>query len=164
MRAPVARPMEESEFIPLAEPTLQELNGRVDVSGIDADCEFKGAGVLESEFGDCSMIIVTSPARTRAIRDAAKSGGCHFRCDGRRWVNGLDGGELFGPQWAYVSLQAGASANLVTDSVQSMMGKAAAPARPFPITPQNNWVLISSGLRVPPSGTSSLGAMGTFSR
>jgi CyaY protein len=107
--------MDESEFIRLAEQTLQELDRRIEASGIDADCEFKGAGVLEIEFGDGSKIIVNSHAAAREIWVAAKSGGYHFRGDGRRWVNSRDGTELFAALSAYVSQQAGKSVNLTTD-------------------------------------------------
>ncbi len=57
--------MDESEFIRLAEETLQELDRRIEGSGIDADCEFKGTGVLEIEFGDGSKIIVNSQVAAR---------------------------------------------------------------------------------------------------
>lgn len=109
--------MHESEFIRLTEQTLQELDRRIEASGIDADCEFKGAGVLEIEFGDGSRIIVNGQAAVREIWVAAKSGGYHFRGDGGRWVNTRDGAELFAALSAYVSQQAGEVVNLVTDNV-----------------------------------------------
>jgi len=106
--------MNESEFIRLAEQALQELDRRIEASGIDADCRFKGTGVLEIEFGDGSKIIVNSQAAAREIWVAAKSGGYHFRGDGGHWVNTRDGTELFAALSAYVSQQAGESVNLVT--------------------------------------------------
>lgn len=106
--------MDESEFIRLAEQTLQELDRRIEASGIDADCAFKGTGVLEMEFGDGSKIIVNSQAAAREIWVAAKSGGYHFRGDGGRWVNTRDGTEMFAALSAYVSQQAGKTVNLVT--------------------------------------------------
>jgi len=104
--------MEESEFNRLAEQTLRELDRRIEASGIDADCEFKGTGVLEMEFGDGSKIIVNSQAAAREIWVAAKSGGYHFRGEGGRWVNTRDGTELFAALSACVSQQAGISVNL----------------------------------------------------
>jgi CyaY protein len=106
--------MEESEFNRLAEQTLQELDRRIEASGIDADCEFRGTGVLAIEFGDGSKIIVNSQAAAREIWVAAKSGGYHFRGDGGRWINTRDGSELFAALSAYVSQQAGVSVNLMT--------------------------------------------------
>jgi len=105
--------MDESEFIRIAEITLQKIDRRVEASGIDADCEFKGTGVLEIEFADGSKIIVNSQAAAREIWVAAKSGGYHFRGDGGHWVNTRDGTELFAALSAYVSQQAGETVNLV---------------------------------------------------
>ena len=106
--------MDESEFIRLAEQTLQEIDGRIEASGIDADCGFRGAGVLEIEFGDGSKIIVNSQAPAREIWVAAKSGGYHFRRDGERWADTRDGSELFAALSAYVSQQSGEAVNLTT--------------------------------------------------
>lgn len=107
--------MDESEFIRRAEQTLQEIDRRIEASGIDADCEFKGTGVLQIEFGDGSRIIVNSQAAAREIWVASKSGGYHFRSDGARWVNTRDGGELFAAVSAYVSQQSGETVNLAAD-------------------------------------------------
>lgn len=114
MRAAGTRPVDESEFIRVAEEMLQELDRRIEASGIDADCEFKGTGVLEIEFGGGSKIIVNSQAAAREIWVAAKSGGYHFRSDGSRWVNTRDGSELFAALSAYVSQQSGATVDLTT--------------------------------------------------
>jgi len=108
--------MDESEFIRLAEQTLQEIDRRIEASGVDADCEFKGTGVLEIEFANGSRIIVNSQAAAREIWVAARSGGYHFRGDGGRWINTRDGTELFAALSAYVSQQAGGSINLSTDN------------------------------------------------
>jgi len=105
--------MDESEFMRMAEIALQEIDRRVEASGIDADCEFKGTGVLEIEFADGSKIIVNSQAAAREIWVAAKSGGYHFRGAGGRWVNTRDGSELFAALSAYVSQQAGETVNLL---------------------------------------------------
>ena len=106
--------MDESEFMRLAEHTLRVLDRRIEASGIDADCEFKGTGVLEIEFGDGSKIIVNSQAAAREIWVAAKSGGYHFRRDGARWVNTRDGSELFAVLSADVSQQSGKTVVLAT--------------------------------------------------
>jgi CyaY protein len=106
--------MDESEFIRLAEQTLQQIDRRIEASGIDADCEFKGTGVLEVEFGDGSKIIVNSHAAAREIWVAARSGGYHFHRDGTRWINTRDGSELFAALSAYVSQQSGETVDLTT--------------------------------------------------
>jgi CyaY protein len=106
--------MDEIEFIRLAEQTLLELDRRIEASGVDADCEFRGTGVLEIEFVNGSKIVVNSQAAAREIWVAAKSGGYHFRSDGARWVNTRDGADLFAALSAYVSQQAGETVNLAT--------------------------------------------------
>jgi CyaY protein len=106
--------MDESEFIRLAEQTLLELDRRIEASGVDADCEFRGTGVLEIEFIDGSKIVVNSQAAVREIWVAAKSGGYHFRSHGPRWINTRDGTDLFAALSAYVSEQAGETVNLAT--------------------------------------------------
>lgn len=106
--------MDEGEFIRRAEQTLQEIDRRMEASGIDADCEFKGAGVLEIEFANGSKIIVNSQAAMREIWVAAKSGGYHFRHDGARWLNTRDGGELFAALSACASQQSGEAVDLGT--------------------------------------------------
>ena len=112
--------MSESEFVRLAERALQEIDRRIEASGIDADCQFKGAGVLEIEFGDGSRIIVNSQAAVQEIWVAAKSGGYHFRGDGDRWVNTRDGSELFTALSAWVGQQAGVSVNLGSGNVKAV--------------------------------------------
>jgi len=105
--------MDESEFIRLAEEVLQELDRRIEASGIDADCAIKGTGVLEIEFAGGSRIIVNSQTAVREIWVAAKSGGYHFRRDGTRWVDTRDGGELFAAVSAHASQQSGEAVDLV---------------------------------------------------
>ena len=106
--------MDETEFIRLVEQALLELDRRIEASGVDVDCEFRGAGVLEIEFVDGSKIVVNSQAAAREIWVAAKSGGYHFRSDGPRWVNTRDGTDLFAALSVYVSQQAGETVNLAT--------------------------------------------------
>ncbi len=108
--------MDESEFLRMAEFALQEIDRRIEASGIDVDCEFKGTGVLEIEFSNGSKIIVNSQAAAREIWVAAKSGGYHFRGDGDRWVNTRDGSELFAALSACVSQQSGEAVDLLRQS------------------------------------------------
>ncbi|TSA11084.1 MAG: iron donor protein CyaY [Betaproteobacteria bacterium] len=104
--------MDESEFTRLAELTLQQLDRRIEASGIDADCEFKGTSVFEIEFADGSKIIVNSQAAVQEVWVAAKSGGYHFRRNGPIWVNTRDGSELFAALSTYVSQQSGQPVDL----------------------------------------------------
>jgi CyaY protein len=108
--------MDESEFTRLAEQVLQDIERRIESSGVDADCQLKGSGVLEVEFPGGTRIIVNSQAAMQEIWVAAKSGGYHFRRDGARWVDTRDGGELFTALSGYVSQQAGETVNLAEEN------------------------------------------------
>jgi iron-sulfur cluster assembly protein CyaY len=87
--------LNESEFVAHAEAELARIEQAFDASGADADIESKGGGVLEIEFGDGSKMIVNRHSAAREIWVAARSGGFHFRHDGRRWRDTRDGGELY---------------------------------------------------------------------
>ena len=67
--------MDESVFEALAETELARIEQAFDASGVDADIEAKGDGVLEIEFSDGSKIIVNRHAAAREIWVAARSGG-----------------------------------------------------------------------------------------
>ncbi|OGA19126.1 MAG: iron donor protein CyaY [Betaproteobacteria bacterium RIFCSPLOWO2_12_FULL_63_13] len=104
--------MIETEFNERAEGVLADVVLRLEASGIDCDCEFKGEGVLELEFDDGSKIILNRHAPAREIWIAAKSGGYHFRFDGDHWVNTRDGEEFFAALSRCVSEQSGTSVAL----------------------------------------------------
>jgi len=87
--------MDESEFEALAEAELARIEQAFDASGVDADIEAKSGGVLEIEFPDGSKIIINRHGAAREIWVAARSGGFHFRYDGRRWLNTRGGDELY---------------------------------------------------------------------
>ena len=75
--------MTPSEFDSLADAMLERIARAVEESGADCDCEPKGSGVLELEFADGSRIVVNRHSAARQIWVAARSGGYHFRWDGR---------------------------------------------------------------------------------
>lgn len=104
--------MDESVFEALAETELARIEQAFDASGVDADIEAKGDGVLEIEFSDGSKIIVNRHAAAREIWVAARSGGFHFRYDGRRWLNTRDGGELYTALSRLASEQSGSTVAL----------------------------------------------------
>lgn len=105
--------MTDSEFERLATETLAGIEAAVEAAaeaaGIDVDLQMKPGGILELEFDDASKMIVNRQAAAREIWVAAKSGGFHFRYDGRRWVDTRDGGELFAALSRMVSAQGGAA-------------------------------------------------------
>lgn len=105
--------MTDSEFERLATETLAGIEAAVeaaaDAAGIDVELQMKPGGVLELEFEDASKMIINRQGAAREIWVAAKSGGFHFRYDGRRWVDTRDGGELFAALSRMVSAQGGAA-------------------------------------------------------
>lgn len=105
--------MTDSEFERLATETLAGIEAAVEAAaeaaGIDVELQMKPGGVLELEFEDSSKMIINRQGAAREIWVAAKSGGFHFRYDGRRWVDTRDGGELFAALSRMVSAQGGAA-------------------------------------------------------
>jgi len=99
--------MADPDFDLLAETTLSEIERALEASGADADFELKEGGVLELEFRDGSKMIVNRHSAAREIWVAARSGGFHFRWDGRHWRDTRDGSELFAALSGLVSAQSG---------------------------------------------------------
>jgi CyaY protein len=101
------RAMNESEFETLADETLARIERALDASGIDADVEVKGGGVIEIEFDNGTKIVVNRHSVAQEIWVAAKSGGFHFRWNGMAWRDTRDGTELFAALSRLVSAQGG---------------------------------------------------------
>ncbi|MSQ54063.1 MAG: iron donor protein CyaY [Betaproteobacteria bacterium] len=99
--------MTESEFEALGDAALSAIERALEASGVDADTETKGAGVLEIEFEDGSKVIVNRHTAAREVWVAARSGGFHFRHDGHTWRDTREGTELFAALSKIVSAQAG---------------------------------------------------------
>ena len=100
--------MTESEFEVLAGATLAALESAFEADAPDAEVQAKGEGLLEIEFTDGSRMIINRHAAAREIWVAAKSGGFHFRHDGRAWRDTRDGSELFAAVSKLASEQGGA--------------------------------------------------------
>jgi CyaY protein len=99
--------MTESEFETLASAALAALESAFEANAPDADVQTKGAGVLEIEFEDGSKMVINRHGAAREIWVAAKSGGFHFRHDGKAWRDTRDGTELFEAVSRLASQQAG---------------------------------------------------------
>lgn len=99
-------------FEQLAEAVLRQIEGALEASGVDADVELKGDGVLELTFEDGAKIVVNRHSAAREVWIAARSGGFHFRWDGARWCDTRDGTELFAALSKLVSAHAGAPVRL----------------------------------------------------
>jgi len=103
--------MTESEFLALAESSLDAIEGALErateTSDLDVECSRSG-NVLEIEFVDNgSKIIVNSQAPMQELWVAAKSGGFHYKCIDGQWRNTRDGSELFSALSKMVSMQSG---------------------------------------------------------
>ena len=108
--------MTESEFMALADATLQEITQAIEdaasVADIDVECTRSG-NVLDIEFIETgSKIIVNSQTPMREIWVAAKSGGYHFKRQATQWIDTRDGTELFFALSKVASAQAGISMTL----------------------------------------------------
>ncbi len=108
--------MNETEFEALAGAELARIEQALEASGVDADVEPKGDGVLEIEFADGSKMIINRHGAAREIWVAARSGGFHFRRDqannsndtnDARWRDTRDGTELFAALSRLISAQSG---------------------------------------------------------
>ena len=84
--------MNESEFIDLAEETIEAIQEAIEESGADIDYD-EINGVLTLEFENGSQIIFSKQTPAKQLWMAAKAGGFHFDYDedGEQWV--CDGGE-----------------------------------------------------------------------
>ena len=100
--------MNETEFLELAEQTLDAIEAAVEATGADIEVERSG-NVLTLELADRSKVIVNSQAPMQQIWVAAKSGGFHYERRGSEWRNTRDGSELFAALSRAVSQQGGAA-------------------------------------------------------
>jgi len=103
--------MSESEFLALAEATLDAVEAEFDRLNdedlLDVECSRSG-NVLQIEFIDNgSKIIVNSQAPMQELWVAAKSGGFHYKRVGEQWLNTRDHSELFAALSGMASAQAG---------------------------------------------------------
>jgi CyaY protein len=79
--------MNESEFIDLADETIEAIQAAIDESGADIDYDEVG-GVLTLEFENRSKIIFSKQTPLKQLWMAAKAGGFHFEYDeaGQQWL------------------------------------------------------------------------------
>ena len=99
--------MNETDFEAQASATLEALEQALENCGDDLDFELKAGGIVEIEFDDGSKIIINRHGAAREIWVAARSGGFHYRWDGKGWRDTRDGGELFAAVSRLASAQGG---------------------------------------------------------
>ena len=105
--------MNETDFEAQAGAALEALERALENCGEDLDFELKAGGILEIEFDDGSKIIVNRHAAAREIWVAARSGGFHYRWDGKAWRNTRDGSELLAALSELISAQLGRGVRLL---------------------------------------------------
>jgi CyaY protein len=90
--------MTETEFLSLIDVTLLHIEEVFETAGqqgdVDVECSRSGS-LLDIEFlQNKSKIIINSQVATYELWVAAKSGGFHYRHDGKQWRNTRDNSEL----------------------------------------------------------------------
>jgi CyaY protein len=100
--------MTETEFVELAEATLDAIEAAVEATGADIEAVRSG-NVLTLELGDGSKVVVNGQAPTQQIWVAARSGGYHYGRQGSSWRDTRDGSELFAALSRILSSQGGES-------------------------------------------------------
>ena len=108
--------MSETEFLDLAESTLDTIEAALDRLNdedvLDVECKRSG-NVLEIEFlANGSKIIVNSQAPLQEMWVAARSGGFHYKREGAEWRNTRDGSELYASLSKLASEQGGAAVTI----------------------------------------------------
>lgn len=108
--------MSETEFLDLAEETLDTIEAAMDRLNdedvLDVECKRSG-NVLEIEFlANGSKIIVNSQAPLQEMWVAARSGGFHYKRVDGQWRNTRDNTELFAALSQVASAQGGAQVTI----------------------------------------------------
>ena len=103
--------MTDSEFLALAESTLDNIESALEQASDDTDADIecsRSGNVLQIEFADNgSKIIVNSQAPMKEMWIAARSGGFHYRRVDGRWINTRDGSEFYAALSRMATEQAG---------------------------------------------------------
>jgi len=108
--------MTETEFLDLAESTLNQIESAFDrlfeQDVVDVECKRNG-NVLEIEFVDNgSKIIINSQAPLQEMWIAARAGGFHYKRVGDEWRNTRDDTEFFCALSDFATQQGGAPVKL----------------------------------------------------
>jgi len=105
--------MEEHDFNAQAEAVLSRIEAALERSAADLDFERVEDQMLQIDFADGSRIVVNRHDAAREIWVAARSGGFHYRWQGRGWYDTRNGSELLSTLSDLVSTQAGEPVSLL---------------------------------------------------
>ncbi len=102
--------MTDSEFLDLAENLLRSVEASCDRINDQnlADIDNQRVGAMVTlVFANRSQIVINLQKPLHEVWLAAKSGGYHFKFDGRHWSDSKGQGEFFASLSRYASEQAG---------------------------------------------------------
>jgi CyaY protein len=102
--------MTDSEFLDLAENLLRSVEASCDRINDQnlADIDNQRVGAMVTlVFSNSSQIVINLQKPLHEVWLAARSGGYHFKFDGRQWSDSKGRGEFFASLSRYASEQAG---------------------------------------------------------
>lgn len=102
--------MTDTEFMDRAESALRAIEAGCDRINDESDTDIDNqrvGGMITLVFRNQSQIIVNLQKPLHEIWLAARSGGYHYKFDGRQWVDTKGQGEFFASLSRYASEQAG---------------------------------------------------------
>lgn len=108
--------MTDNEFMDCAESVLRAVESSCDRINDESDADLDNqrvGGMVTITFPNKSQIIINLQKPLHEIWLAAKSGGYHYKFDGRQWLDTKGQGEFFASLSSYASAQAGASMNFM---------------------------------------------------
>lgn len=102
--------MTDTEFMDCAESVLRAIEASCDRINDDSDVDIDNqrvGGMVTLVFRDRSQIVVNLQKPLQELWLAARSGGYHYKFDGRQWLDTKGQGEFFVSLSRYASEQAG---------------------------------------------------------
>jgi len=102
--------MTDTEFMDCAESVLRTVETSCDRINEESDADIDNqrvGGMITITFKNKSQIIINLQKPLHEIWLAAKSGGYHYKFDGRQWMDTKGQGEFFASLSRYASEQAG---------------------------------------------------------
>jgi CyaY protein len=108
--------MTDTEFMDCAESVLRTVETNCDRINEESDADIDNqrvGGMITITFKNKSQIIVNLQKPLHEIWLAAKSGGYHYKFDGRQWMDTKGQGEFFASLSRYASQQAGCSLGFI---------------------------------------------------
>mgnify|MGYP001791564381 CR=1 FL=1 len=106
--------MTDTEFMECAESVLRSVETSCDRFNEESDADMDNqrvGGMITITFKNKSQIVINLQKPLHEIWLAAKSGGYHYKFDGRQWMDTKGQGEFFASLSRYASEQAACALN-----------------------------------------------------